>query len=95
MFLITFQESDDLLGMGRYSAAPTPPPVGPRLGERGRSDWRRISVPERGKDFKSLPRKYNRYPKSHHQLQLTLNWLDSSPCMTQVSMGFDQVYHEK
>ena len=54
------QESDDLLGMGRYSAAPTPPPVGPRLGERGRSDWRRISVPERGKDFKSLPRKYNR-----------------------------------
>ena len=63
MFLITFQESDDLLGMGRYSAAPTPPPVGPRLGERGRSDWRRISVPERGKDFKSLPRKYNRYPK--------------------------------
>ena len=60
-FSVYFQESDDLLGMGRYSAAPTPiQPLGPRLGERGRSDWRRISVPERGKDFKSLPRKYNR-----------------------------------
>ena len=32
----------------------------PALEDRGRSDWRRISVPERGKDFKSLPRKYNR-----------------------------------
>lgn len=31
------------------------------LEDRPRSDWRRISVPERGKDFKSLPRKYNRY----------------------------------
>ena len=31
------------------------------LEDRGRSDWRRVSVPERGKDFKSLPRKYNRY----------------------------------
>ena len=30
------------------------------LDERNRGDWRRISVPERGKDFKSLPRKYNR-----------------------------------
>ena len=30
------------------------------LEDRGRSDWRRTSVPERGKDFKSLPRKYNR-----------------------------------
>ena len=30
------------------------------LEDRGRSDWRRVSVPERGKDFKSLPRKYNR-----------------------------------
>ena len=30
------------------------------LEDRGRGDWRRISVPERGKDFKSLPRKYNR-----------------------------------
>jgi hypothetical protein len=27
---------------------------------RDGSDWRRISVPERGKDFNSLPRKYNR-----------------------------------
>lgn len=32
----------------------------PSLEERGRSDWRRISVPERGKDFKSLPRRYER-----------------------------------
>ena len=31
------------------------------LEDRTRSDWRRTSVPERGKDFKSLPRKYNRY----------------------------------
>ena len=30
------------------------------LDERDRGDWRRVSVPERGKDFKSLPRKYNR-----------------------------------
>ena len=28
--------------------------------KRDGSDWRRISVPERGKDFNSLPRKYNR-----------------------------------
>lgn len=34
------------------------------LEDRGRSDWRRISVPERGKDFKSLPRKYNRIDTS-------------------------------
>jgi hypothetical protein len=31
------------------------------LEDRTRTDWRRTSVPERGKDFKSLPRKYNRY----------------------------------
>jgi hypothetical protein len=62
-----------MLGGGRYSAAsafaaaPSAASNGsllgnsrPRLDERGRSDWRRISVPERGKDFKSLPRKYNR-----------------------------------
>ncbi len=30
------------------------------LDGRMRNDWRRISVPERGQDFKSLPRKYNR-----------------------------------
>ena len=35
------------------------------LEDRGRSDWRRVSVPERGKDFKSLPRKYNRYTNSY------------------------------
>ena len=29
--------------------------------DRKRDDWRRISVPERGKDFNSLPRKYTRY----------------------------------
>jgi hypothetical protein len=33
---------------------------GGSLRERKRQDWRRISVPERGKDFNSLPRKYNR-----------------------------------
>lgn len=30
------------------------------LDDRNRSDWRRVSVPERGKDFKSLSKKYNR-----------------------------------
>lgn len=34
---------------------------GGSLRDRKRQDWRRISVPERGKDFNSLPRKYNRY----------------------------------
>ena len=43
---------DDGLSLGRNGLA--------GLEDRGRSDWRRISVPERGKDFKSLPRKYNR-----------------------------------
>ena len=31
------------------------------LEDRTRGDWRRVSVPERGKDFKSLSKKYNRY----------------------------------
>ena len=30
------------------------------LKDRNRQDWRRISVPERGQDFNSLPRKYTR-----------------------------------
>lgn len=30
------------------------------LDDRNRTDWRRVSVPERGKDFKSLSKKYNR-----------------------------------
>ena len=30
------------------------------LDDKSRSDWRRVSVPERGKDFKSLSKKYNR-----------------------------------
>ena len=33
---------------------------GGNLRDRKRDDWRRISVPERGKDFNSLPRKYTR-----------------------------------
>ena len=36
-------------------------PRGSGLRDRKRDDWRRISVPERGKDFNSLPRKYTRY----------------------------------
>jgi len=32
--------------------------------KRDGSDWRRISVPERGKDFNSLPRKYSRLNKN-------------------------------
>ena len=36
-------------------------PLGAGLRDRKRDDWRRISVPERGKDFNSLPRKYTRY----------------------------------
>ena len=30
------------------------------LNDRGRSDWRRVSVPERGKDYSSLQSKYKR-----------------------------------
>ncbi len=30
------------------------------LDDRSRSDWRRVSVPERGKDFHNLSKKYNR-----------------------------------
>ena len=30
------------------------------LRERNRQNWRRISVPERGQDYNSLPRKYYR-----------------------------------
>jgi hypothetical protein len=30
------------------------------LNDRGRSDWRRVSVPERGKDYTSLQSKYKR-----------------------------------
>lgn len=37
----------------------------------GRNDWRRISVPERGKDFKSLPRKYNRNDSSTASSSIT------------------------
>ena len=31
------------------------------LNDRGRTDWRRVSVPERGKDYTSLQSKYKRY----------------------------------
>jgi len=34
--------------------------------KRDGSDWRRISVPERGKDFNSLPRKYTRLNKNSY-----------------------------
>ena len=40
-------------------------PLGSGLRDRKRDDWRRISVPERGKDFNSLPRKYTRYRSCH------------------------------
>ncbi len=46
----------DAFGGGMRGGGPLPS----SLDERSRGDWRRISVPERGKDFKSLPRKYNR-----------------------------------
>jgi len=38
--------------------------LGSNLRDRKRDDWRRISVPERGKDFNSLPRKYSRHGKN-------------------------------
>ena len=38
-------------GQPRYSST---------LDDKSRTDWRRVSVPERGKDFKSLSKKYNR-----------------------------------
>ena len=46
--------SDD----GGYGAGSTA--YGGSLKDRNRQSWRRISVPERGKDFNTLPRKYNR-----------------------------------
>lgn len=51
------------LTLSRYSEdeSPTTRAYGGSLKDRKREDWRRISVPERGKDFNSLPRKYNRY----------------------------------
>jgi len=39
---------------------------GGNLRDRKRDDWRRISVPERGKDFNSLPRKYTRQGKNSY-----------------------------
>jgi len=40
--------------------------LGGGLRDRKRDDWRRISVPERGKDFNSLPRKYTRQGKNSY-----------------------------
>lgn len=50
--LTTGRYSEDESSLGRS--------YGGSLKDRNRQDWRRISVPERGKDFNSLPRKYNR-----------------------------------
>jgi len=54
------------LTLSRYSEdeTTTSRPYGGSLKDRKREDWRRISVPERGKDFNSLPRKYNRLNKN-------------------------------
>jgi len=41
-------------------------PLASGLRDRKRDDWRRISVPERGKDFNSLPRKYTRQNKNSY-----------------------------
>ena len=50
------------LTLSRYSEDESSSrPYGGNLTDRKREDWRRISVPERGKDFNSLPRKYTRY----------------------------------
>lgn len=46
---------DDYLSASRLSSK-----YSSMLDDRNRSDWRRVSVPERGKDFKSLSKKYNR-----------------------------------
>jgi hypothetical protein len=54
-----FDDLDERVG-GPMGGAAMGGRATPTLDERARSDWRRISVPERGKDFKSLPRKYNR-----------------------------------
>jgi len=54
------------LTISRYSEDESGPSraYGGSLKDRKREDWRRISVPERGKDFNSLPRKYNRLNKN-------------------------------
>jgi len=46
--------------------------------KRDGSDWRRISVPERGKDFNSLPRKYTRLSS------LGMGW-DRDPELSELS----------
>ena len=67
---LTVQTEDDLSGSGVYKSRINPdsslssysaqPSRYATLDDKSRSDWRRVSVPERGKDFKSLSKKYNR-----------------------------------
>jgi hypothetical protein len=42
------------VGSSGYSSGST------SLNDRGRTDWRRVSVPERGKDYSTLQSKYKR-----------------------------------
>ena len=49
------------------------------LDDKSRSDWRRVSVPERGKDFKSLSKKYNRYVKYYLFFTRKKNTFDFYP----------------
>lgn len=61
---ITVQDPDDYmsssrLGGGGTSSSNSTSNRYSTLDDRSRADWRRVSVPERGKDFKSLS-KYNR-----------------------------------
>ena len=48
------------VGRGYEDGGSSGQAYGGSLRDRKRQDWRRISVPERGKDFNSLPRKYSR-----------------------------------
>ena len=54
---ITIQDNDDILSRISNSSKLSGSSA---LDDRNRADWRRVSVPERGKDFKSLSKKYNR-----------------------------------
>ena len=54
---LTIQDNDDVLSRISNSSKLSGSSA---LDDRNRADWRRVSVPERGKDFKSLSKKYNR-----------------------------------
>ena len=64
---------------------------GGSLKDRNRQDWRRISVPERGQDFNSLPRKYTRLAFSN--LCLTI-FLHKFRCWAKAELQLGRMYKD-